>query len=174
MPKNNRGITLIILATIVAVLLILSTIALQSGFPTMEYSKYLEGVSQLKVMQAEVNTLYEEYKNTDAETKNKIDSYGTKVTDMKNKADIENIYNKVQSNNVNEENLGVFSDYKYYSKDFIRDTLDIDGIDRDFIINLKTRTVITLDGIKKDNMLYYSLCQIKNEQYNVTYNEEGS
>ena len=172
MPRNNRGVTLIALAAIVTVLFILSTIALQGGFSTMEDSRYMKGIAQLKVMQAEINTLYEEYKNADNETKSKIETYGEDISKKENRNDIESIYNEVKSTNINEENLGNFSDYRYYSEDFIKNTLDIDGIDKDFIINMKTRTVIALDGIERDKTLYYALCQIKGEQYNVDYKGE--
>ena len=63
------------------------------------------------------------------------------------------------------------SGYKYFSKESIKDDLDIEGIDYDFIINLDTRTVILVDGIKKDETVYYSLGEIEGEQYNVEYKE---
>ncbi len=63
------------------------------------------------------------------------------------------------------------SGYKYFSKESIKDDLDIEGIDYDFIINIDTRSVILVDGIKKDETVYYSLGEIEEEQYNVEYKE---
>ena len=63
------------------------------------------------------------------------------------------------------------SGYKYFSKESIKDDLDIEGIDYDFIINIDTRSVILVDGIKKDETVYYSLGEIEVEQYNVEYKE---
>lgn len=39
------------------------------------------------------------------------------------------------------------------------------------MINLDTRCVILVDGIKKDETYYYSLGEIEGEQYNVDYQE---
>ena len=61
--------------------------------------------------------------------------------------------------------------FKYFSKESIKDDLDIEGIDYDFIINIDTRSVILVDGIKKDETVYYSLGEIEEEQYNVEYKE---
>ena len=39
------------------------------------------------------------------------------------------------------------------------------------MINLTTRCVILVDGIEKDEKIYYSLGEISGEQYNVDYIE---
>ena len=75
------------------------------------------------------------------------------------------------NNNLNGTDIGSITGYKYYDQDSIKNDLDIDGIDYDFIINLDTRTVILLDGIQRDEKIYYSLCEIEGEQYNVDYVE---
>ncbi len=61
--------------------------------------------------------------------------------------------------------------FKYFSKESIKNDLDIEGIDYDFMINIDTRCVILVDGIPYKGIAYYSLGEIEGEQYNVDYTE---
>ena len=61
--------------------------------------------------------------------------------------------------------------YKYFSKECIKDDLDIEGINYDFIINLDSRYVILVDGVQNEGKYFYSLGEIEGEQYNVDYVE---
>ena len=92
MLRNNKGITLIILVVTAVVLFILSTVTIQSGLSTTKLSRYYKGVSELKVMQAKVNTLYEEYKNGDETLKKEMENYGDDISTKSNKEDIKMIY----------------------------------------------------------------------------------
>lgn len=162
MIKNNRGITLIILVVMIVLLIILASISVNSGTETISLSKYNNAVSEMKVMQAKVNELHEEYVSGDDTVKNEIENYGS-LTDAK----AINAYNSVKDSN--SDIVGSINDYRYYSVDYINDTLDTEGISHDFIINIKNRMVILVDGITYDGMTYYSLCQIDGETYNVQY-----
>ena len=149
-------------------------IALKGGFTTTNDSRYYRDVAQLRAMQAEVNRIYEEYKTADETTKAKIDKYGENAKELGNSSSLESLFKVVSSTNVNGDDLGNFDDYKYFDQDFIKKTLDLDGIDKDFIVNLKTRSVICVENIEKSGVVYHSLCQIKGEQYNVKYNNSGN
>ena len=61
--------------------------------------------------------------------------------------------------------------FKYFSKECIKDNLDIEEISYDFMINIDTRSVILVDGIENNGITYYSLGEIEGEQYNVNYVE---
>lgn len=167
MLKNNKGVTLIILVITVIILMILASITTYSGLKTARESRYYNAIAQMKVMQAEVNEYYEEYKNGDTyfldQGKN-IEGSGKETQAVK-------AYNSTKNNNLNGTDIGSITGYKYYDQDSIKNDLDIDRIDYDFIINLDTRTVILLDGIQRDEKIYYSLCEIEGEQYNVDYVE---
>ncbi len=165
MLKNNKGITLIALAITVVILTLIVSISSYSGFKAMSNAKYYEAVSEMKTMQAKVNELYEIYKNG-----GEISTYGTDVSAASSKA--KTAYDAANADNVAQSNLGSFEDYRYFSVDYIKQELDLEGIKYDFIVNIQTRSVILVDGVEREGKMYYSLCQMEGEQYNVDYNGE--
>lgn len=169
MLKNNKGITLIALVITIIVLMILVSISVSTGLDTAKESRYYNAISQMKVMQAKVNEFYEEYSNGDETTKNKILEYGQSIADSQKNEQATKAYVSVKQ--TDSSVAGNIEDYRYYDVNYINDTLDIDGIDYDFIINIKLRTVILVDGIQRNETTYYSFCQIPGEQYNVQYVE---
>lgn len=171
MIKNNKGITLIALVVTVIVLIILVSIGTNSGLDTVKSSRYYEAISELKIMQTKVNEIYEECRNaqTDEEKNAIIEKYGESVKISSKSSEIVKAYSAVKAKNIAGEEIGEASDYRYFSKDYIKDTLDLDGIKYDFAVNIKTRTVILIDGFEKDEETYYALCQIEGELYNVNY-----
>lgn len=171
MLKKNKGVTLIALVVTVIVLLILASIGTYSGLDAVRSSKYYEAISELKIMQGKINELYEENKSAEKTGANKKE-YGVEISSSGKTQEISKAYLSVETNNVTGENIGNISDYRYFSKNYIKDTLDLEGIKYDFIANLKTRTVILLDGFTKDGQTYYALCQIEGEQYNINYENE--
>ena len=112
----------------------------------------------MKIMQAKVNELYDEDKNG---------VYGVDINTLDaEKKDEIIIAHKISVKNT-DANIGELTDFRYYSSDYIKNTLDIDGVDGDYIINIRTRTVIYIEGIETDDDVFYSLDEIKGEQYNV-------
>ena len=161
--RNNRGITLIALVIMVIVILILSTVGINTGLNVIRESKYNRAIGEMKIMQARVNEIYDDYKSG-SETQ-----YGIQYSDMP--ADIKSIaqaaYFEVHQSNPNiGDNI---SEFRYLSKDYIKNTLDIDGIENDYFVNTSTRAVIMINGIDNQGTKVYSLSQIQNEQYNVDY-----
>ena len=65
MLKQNKGITMISLVVTVIVLMILASITTYSGISTAKESRYYNAVHQMKVMQSEVNSWYENQKDGD-------------------------------------------------------------------------------------------------------------
>ena len=63
MLKQNKGITMISLVVTVIVLMILASITTYSGISTAKESRYYNAVHQMKVMQSEVNSWYENQKD---------------------------------------------------------------------------------------------------------------
>ena len=159
--RKNKGITLISLIVMIIVIIILASVASRTGLSVIRESKYNRAISEMKIMQTKINEIYEDYKNGD-ETQ-----YGAEIpAQVQSKA--QTAYNAVNPNNSHPE-VGAFEDYKYYSADYIKNTLDVDGIDGDYLVNIKTRTAISIDGAKNEGTTYYALCQISGEQYNVEY-----
>ena len=163
--NNKRGITLIALVVMVIVLIILASVGTTTGLHVAREARYYNSVSSLKTMQTKVNEMYEEFKS--GNTQILSDGQDIETSGVQSKA--QTAYNTVKENNLTNKDIGNISDYKYYSAEDIKSKLDIDGIDSDVLINVKTRTVLLLDGIKRDGKTYYSLNEIENEQYNVDY-----
>lgn len=173
MIKNQKGITLLTLTITIIVIMILSSVGTDVGLNMIRKANYYKAISELKAMQAKVNELYEEYKNDN-----------TKVFGKDKNSKSENAYNHVITNLRNDigddlsDRIGLYEDYRLFDVDYIKNELDMEGIDLDFIVNVKTRMVILVDGVKgieKDSQnkypLYYALCEIEDEMYNVEYNE---
>ena len=167
--KNENGITLISLITMIIVIIILASVATYAGLSTKKSAEHFNAVQQLKLMQREVNSMYQEYKDGN----NDILKYGDEITSTIKTAQDENVEtlssNALDSLAVDE---GERSNYRYFSQDYIKNTLNIDGITKDFLINMKKRSVILLKGIQKDGSTYYALSQIQNAGYNVEFEGE--
>ena len=167
MLKNSNGVTLIALTVTIIVLGIIATIGTYTGLETIENARYSNAISELKSMQAKINEIYEKYKDSDDETKLKIENQGKSISEVEDKADI--AYESVLTNKKNNDNIGSLEDYRYYQSDYIKETLDLDAINMDFLVNIKTRTIMLVNGVIKDGVTYYSLSEIDGEQYNVEY-----
>lgn len=168
MIKNNKAITLIALIIMIIVILILAGVGTTTGLNAIRETKFYNAVSNLKVMQTKINEIYEEYKYTDTEGKNRIETYGQEITsNITSDANI--AYNSAKNNNLTGTDIGEFEDFRLYTSNYIKENLDLDNMDSDYLINIKTRTVILLDGMIQDGIKYYSLGEIEGEQYNVEY-----
>lgn len=154
--KKQKGITLISLVITIIVLSILASIATYSGVNVIKSAKMTAFTTELKIMQTKINTLYQE--NPDGE-------YGEAIT------------GKIleQANNVFTE-LGITSieGYRYWSKDYIKNQLQIEGIEQDFFVNVSKRSVVSFEGIEYEGTKYYTINQIPNGLYNVEYQENDA
>lgn len=165
MQNNERGVTIVALAITIIVLFLLSAISINIGLDSIRKSRYYSAISQMKVMQSKINELYEDYNGRMGNT------YGVKIETLEEKEQerAKKAFSIVKTENLTEGNIGDFEEYRFFSKDYITNTLDVAGIEYDFIVNLDKRTVILIDGIKFNNEKYYALCQIEGEKYNVEY-----
>lgn len=172
--QNNKGITLIALVVTIIVLMILTSITTFYGKETINDSKYYNAISQMKIMQSNVNEKYEEYRyiENDSEKEDFKSDYGKDFSSSDNRLTtaISAMNDSINNNsNLIRIKLNQKNNYKYFSVEYITEELDIEGITYDFAIDLDTRNVILLDGIERDGITFYSLCQIEDEQYNVDY-----
>ena len=167
---NSKGITLISLAITIAVLLILASIATYSGIDVIRQSKLDKFTAEMKVMQTQVNDLYQKY--TD----------GTSVTVGSNTYTGEDILNKIgqdlpsSADSVFTSGASGITDktgYRYYNQDIIKE-LNIDGVEGEFYVNVKNRSVISAEGLEYDGTTYYTLEQLPNGLYNVSYENKNT
>jgi len=159
MLKNNNGITLISLVITIIVLTLIASVATVSGIGAIDYIKFNDAKAQFQTMQSHVNSWYEEYKGI-SYTVNKDDS----LTDEQKASqkeewlsnygkDITESDETIRNQTLKGENA---TGYRYFKSDYIKDTLDIDGINHDFLINISTRTVLLFGGIEYQGEPYYS------------------
>lgn len=154
LEKNTKGITLVTLVITIVVLLILASIATYSGIEVIKTSRLTTFTTEMKIMQTQVNELYQRYKYGD----NTVLDLGQDLNIVSEQA------NKVLSaSGIIEQN-----EYRYFDQDTIKN-LKIEGVEGEFFINIKTRSIISYDGFKYDDKIYYTLEQLPTGLYNVEY-----
>ena len=170
--ENIKGITLISLIITIIVLLILASVATYSGVNVIKQTYFTRFEAELKVMQTEVNDLYEKYNNEGSITingttykGNEIANIGKDINTVKKQADI------VFTNDAS--GITDSTGYRYFDEDTIK-ALKIDKVDGEFFVNIAKRSVISYDGIKYENKMYYTLDQTPNGLYNIEYNNKNT
>lgn len=150
--KNEKGITLISLVITIIVLIILASVTTYAGLNSIRTSKLTRFRQELELMQAQVNLLYEKYKDEETITIGKDISQADSTK-------VENAFNSLGSQVTQ-------ADYRYFDVDTLKD-LGIEGIEEEYLVNIKTRDVISLDGFKYEGAMYYTLEQItgQNDDY---------
>ena len=164
---DDKGITLISLVTTIVILLILASIATYSGIGVIKQTQFTKFSTQLKMMQTQVNELYDKYSNNQT-----IDVAGKKYTGT----EIANIGKEIstlsQKTKVFNESASGITDstgYKYYDKDTIK-ALNIEGLDEEeYFVNVSKRSVISYDGMEYEGKTYYTIDQLPDGLYNVDY-----
>ena len=145
MIKEKKGITLIALTITIIVLIILASITTYSGVSTIQSSKLNKYKQELEIMQSQVQLLYEKYKD-----KESID-IGKEI----NGSGKEEIARQAFWGAGETETSG----YRIFDKEEI-EKLGIDGIEREYLLDIMNRKVICLEPFEQDGNLYYTLEQI--------------
>lgn len=166
--ESERGITLIALTITILVLLVLSAVAINSGISTIKSAKLTAFTAEMKLMQGKVNELYRNWKDGVKFNEDEVLNIGKKIED----AD-ENVKNAAEtaflSANVKTEDR---ENYKYYDSDTLK-LLGLEEVKGEFFVNIQKRSVISYNGFKDDEGLYYyTLEQLPRGLYNVEYNEK--
>lgn len=163
--KQENGVTLVILVVMIIILLILASIGVTSWNQAIEYAKFNEFTAELQVMQSKVNEL----------NQNKKTDIGKEITEnQKNILETEEIKNIIFKNKTDEEITKIKDGFRYCSKEFINQNLELDSINRDYLINVEKRYVVSYEGLKYKGKIYYMSEQLENGQYNVEYNNKNS
>lgn len=152
--KNVKGVTLVSLIITIIVLIILASIAIYSGNDVIKSSKFTKFTTEMKIMQTQVNELYEKYKNGD----NEILNLGKQLDTVQTQADI--VFTS-DSSGITEQ-----AGYRYFDQETI-ESLNIEGIEEEFFINIEKRSVVSYKGFKYEGITYYTLEQIPSGLYNV-------
>ena len=129
---DNKGVTLISLVVTIVVLIILASIATYSGVNVIKESKLNKFTAEMKIMQTEVNNLYDRYSNGEVS-----------VLEIGKELDSE-------ANNVFTGSASGITDssgYRYYDRETI-ESLEIEGVEEEFYVNVEKRSVISKLGIE--------------------------
>ena len=157
---NNNGITLMALVITIIILIILASIGTYSGIQVVKSARFTAFSTELKIMQTRVNKLYDEINNGERN----INDIGKNISNNDLKAK-----NAFDSCNITADR----ADYKLFDIETI-ENLHIEGISREFLVNLNTRSVISYEGFEYEGTTYYTLNQLPDGLYNVNYNEDTS
>lgn len=156
--ENNKGITLVSLVITIILLIILASIGTYSGIQVVKSAQFTAFSTELKIMQTQVNKLYEEKRNGNDEY---VDSLGVEINSDTN---IQKQANKVfTASGITDQN-----EYKYFDTDTIK-RLNIEGVEREFFVNINKRSVVSYNGFEYEGETYYTLDQLPDGLYNVDY-----
>ena len=160
---NQNGVTLIALTITVIVLLILASVATYSGMDIIESSKVTTFTAEMKIMQTQVNSLYDQWKSGDInkdETGKSLD-YNTEVQEQVDKV------------LVTELDITDTTGYRYFDQETIQ-SLRIEGVKQEFFVNIEKREVVSYKGLKYEGDMYYTLTQLPDGLYNIDYDPSTS
>ena len=164
--KNEKGITLIALVITIIILLILASIAVYSGLDSIRSSKYMAFKTEMQLLQSSIDEIY-------SADKDNLSTYGTDMTSTQ-----KDIFTVTEVNNILSQkstSLGELQNgFKYFSSDYIVNNLNIEGITRDYYINMNKRIIIATEPLEYEGVNYYMLEQMSDTIYNVDYDNTFS
>lgn len=149
--KNSSGITMISLVVTIIVLIILSTMVTLTGKSSIINSRFERLKNELELVQANVDLWYEKYIDY---TYDEI-PIGSVIPEDKKE--------KINENLQNINNEYIIKDiqrYKYFTIDDF-DNLQINGIENEYIIDVKKRVAILVEGYEYNEKIYYMLDDVK-------------
>ena len=164
---NNKGITLLALVVTIIVLLILASIVAYNGIDMINSSKLTVFTTEMKLMQTEVNAIYDKWKDGDSvlgKTGDEILTIGKDISTVSQQASL--VFQTGESGIT--DNTG----YRYFDSETIQ-ALKIDGVEQEFFVNISKRSVISFKGLKYDDVMYYTLKQLPDGFYNVEYENKN-
>ena len=140
--KKNKGITIVALMITVVILIILASIAFVAGRNTVETAKVTAFTNELKTMQQKVNELNQKYSSGDTT----VLSMGYP---LQNSSEEQTALTATTN--------AVTSGYRYYAQDTLKNELGLDNFTQEFLVNVQTRSVVSLHGI---HIIHYLNCQM--------------
>lgn len=143
MKNDQNGVTVIALIITIIVMLILASVTIYVGTGNIENSRMVNFVSYMQTIQKEVDFIaeYENYSN-----------YGVELT-SENISLLQDILNSPN------ESFLTTSDstyLRYFDSSHIASDLELENIDDEIVVDFSTREVISLNGIKYEDKMYYT------------------
>ena len=148
LQKDTSGITLLSLVITIVVMLILTGITITAGVDSIQSTKRTSLIAELEMIQEKVNTIYEKRKLNEENT-NYYNALGQSISSV----DMEKLGEVLKETSL--------EGYRYFSKEDLRQ-LDLENMTQDVIINFDTADVVSITGVKIDEIIYYRLTDIPN------------
>ena len=155
--RNEKGITLVALGITIIVLSILAAVSISTGKKTIEENKVIAFINELKIVQSEVNIIVEKQKMGNTS----YDSIGTKISDLDT-----GTLAKLTSGCFKGKTAEEMAEFKYYKVSDLK-RMGIDNVEQEVVINIKTREVLSVEGIQDSGKMCYKLEDFPSESYNV-------
>ncbi len=166
--KNQKGITLTTLVIMVIIILIISGIGITSGLKTVNYSKYIEFKSELEMVQSKINEISEQYIKENLEIGEELTSDIAKILDI---SEVNKELDKKINSDV-DKLQEIKSGFRFCSKEYLNKVFGLDGLNRDYLVNLDYCFIISKEPFEYEGVNYYMLEQMEGSLYNVTYNNQ--
>ncbi len=157
--KKQNGVTLISLVVTIIVLVILSTMITHAGLSSIKNARIEKLKNELEIIQQNISVWYEENINLSSEEIR----VGTKIPDERKnefQASISAAYSIIREKNINLDIKTDINRYRYFGKNEFTN-LQIDGIENEYIIDIKNEVAIFVGGYEYEGEKYYVLDQIK-------------
>ena len=155
--KQEKGITLVALVITVLVMSILAGTAISSGRSIIDSNKVIAFIQELKIVQSEVNVIVEKQKQGNTS----YDAIGIEVSRLDTETMTKLVKGPLKGKTAEE-----IIDFKYYRVSDLQQ-MGIENVNQSVLINLKTREVISVNGIEDAGKMCYKLEDFPSESYNV-------
>lgn len=159
--KDSKGITVVALIITVIMMLILASVAVYTGVDTYKHAKIMEYVQQMQLIQAKVDEI------VTSDNKEELLKLGKEVTSSEQINAINSAYANGEIT-TNDKSL-----YRYLSKSDLNNIFSIDDSTDDVMINFISREVVSVSGVKRDGITYYTQYKLPGGQA-IIINEEDN
>lgn len=149
--KEQKGMTMIALVITIIILVILSTMVTQVGMSSIKNSRFERIKNELELVQANVNLWYEKYIDY---TYDEIPT-GSKIPNDK-KVAFSNYLKEINNEHVSKN----IERYRYFSVSDFKN-LQIEGIENEYIIDVKKQVAILAEEYEYEGNAYYMLDDVK-------------
>ncbi len=175
--KNEKGITLITLVSSVVVLLIIGGITIVTGSKSIKSAQFMKFQSELTMVQSKINEVSLQYQRegktlecevTDARLSLEMEQKQAALAEAEEVKQV--LAQKAAAKGVTVEDLE--KGLHLCTKDYLREELGLEGLERNYLINLEETIVVSLEKFEYEGTNYYMLEQIPSSLYNVTYNNQ--
>ena len=155
MLSSNKGITLMMLIITIIVLSILTAVTVSVGSSTLKEMQVEAYVAKMNMVQSRVNVISQKVQEGDTSYAN----IGTEISALSetNKNKVANILNGISSDG-----------FKFYNQTDLKE-LGVEKIDENVIINLNTKRIYSMVGIKYEGTTYYNQYDLPNGVQVVDY-----